>query len=103
MSSRVVVFGDVQEAQSNPTAKQETTDHTQWDKEGKLVTVDPARRRTEREEERGREREKLLLKHQKLTKFQHLQTDSEDAMTWGPRILVLWSQNETKHYMAQDW
>lgn len=57
MSSRVVVFGDVQEAQSDPTAKQETTDHTQWDKEGKLVTVDPARRRREREEERGRERE----------------------------------------------
>ena len=72
LSSRVVVFGDVQEAQSNPTAKQETTDHTQWDKEGKLVTVDPARRRRrEREEERGREREreKLLLKHQKAYKI----------------------------------
>ena len=46
------MFGDVQEAQSDPTAKQETTDHTQWDKEGKLVTVDPARRRRERERER---------------------------------------------------
>lgn len=45
MSSRVVVFGDVQEAQGNPTAEQETADHPQWGKEGKLVTVDPARGR----------------------------------------------------------
>ena len=45
LSSRVVVFGDVQEAQGNPTAEQETADHPQWGEEGKLVTVDPARGR----------------------------------------------------------
>ena len=45
LPSGVVVFGDVQEAEGHSTAEQETADHTQWDKEGKLVTIDPARRR----------------------------------------------------------
>ena len=50
------MFGDVQEAEGHSTAEQETADHTQWGKEGKLVTVDPARgRRREGEEERGKE------------------------------------------------
>ena len=39
------MFGDVQEAEGHSTAEQETADHTQWGKEGKLMTIDPARRR----------------------------------------------------------
>ena len=45
MPSGIVVFGDVQEAEGYSTAEQETADHTQWDKEGKLMTINPARRR----------------------------------------------------------
>ena len=45
LSSGVVVFRDVQEAEGHSTAEQETADHTQWGKEGKLMTIDPARRR----------------------------------------------------------
>ena len=49
LPSGIVVFGDVQEAEGHSTAEQETADHTQWDKEGKLMTIDPARRRRDRE------------------------------------------------------
>ena len=50
----------------------------------------------EREEERGRERNQ--------TECSNIFKD-EDAITWGPGILVLWSQNETKllDRMVRDW
>ena len=41
----------------------------------------------EREEERGREKNQ--------TECSNIFKD-EDVMAWGPGILVLWSQNETK-------
>lgn len=56
LSSGVVVFGDVQEAKGHPTAEQETADHTQWGKEGKLVTVDPARGRRREGETKSSQR-----------------------------------------------
>ena len=50
------MFGDVQEAESHSTAEQETADHTQWGKEGKLVTVDPARGRRREGETKSSQR-----------------------------------------------
>ena len=41
VASRIVMFGNMEETQRDCTAQQQHTDHTHWNVQGNLVSVDP--------------------------------------------------------------